>query len=916
MTEIKYEYNGIEYDPFANNNRNIEELGNIYKNEISIFKQICPNAWRICKGIFSYEEDLLIDKKIFTKLYIDLDTIDNTKLQETNECVNQWFYDHKPNVLINPTKEYLKKISANGQKFKVLVGCPGVGKSAFLRHLTQVVCPSKIDNFLCVKIDLNASIKDVHLVQKNAFAEIHDQLDKFNNTLTSNDNLASRLLESCKHYNTVLVVDNIDNRDYPQNETETFRVFLNLYNSLKTRLENENNCSMFNITFIVPMRRLTYSTFSESGNLFDRNIASIDLLSAPPLDEILNKRIEFLLEVFSKNDKSDEDSDGVHIIKYKDKTVNIKCLTRDEQFRLICEAFKSISHSSYFYIGSITLGNIRASIRIFIKYIFSPAFNHSGFGNYLHEIFNPNSKNNISINPFPTHPHDIARHIYRNTNLQLRKYDFLSKENLFDCNRINWQNYLIKTRVIQYLSIKTNRNFDDSMTIEDLIRIFVSIGYDKKIIITALRSLVKNRIAITPTLKHHRIYAGSKEKIHIGTLGRYALKGLIPEIGYMEACLFSIPIDINPNEINKLYNRPYSFLFTAKLLCNLAICEKTEEEVCTHKGQRAQETLQRIKGKSQLWRTIQIEHKDTLKKIIKTKNDKFKKGVYKALQEYNHIDKQLDNISIKIFTSSNINYSELADNIVTSCIDSENGFYNYPKRTGRTWWVQAINQVQENSQHSFGVEAFIEFNGIKGGCFFNALSNDHPQAIANFDSVAIKTITHSFSEILDSYSIGLISINISSEFLSKTFPKNFQPIIQRIADHKNVVLELPDSLKVNKISMKNLEYVFDTLGKKKQIAIDDIGGLGANTLHYCPEQEYQNFRFFKIDYKFFQALYKYNKNRLKEILLHNYDLFCKKHSSNMVIEGIETNSHLTFIQETLPTETGRILAQGFHINPL
>lgn len=885
-------------------------------------KIILGAAWQVISPFFSSGSDEFLSRSRYSDFYIDLDGVAKKSLDDANECMNKRFYQENLAFYANkifqltegPTTtfyNYLVNSSAPIRRV-LLVGCPGVGKTSFIRHIRTKI-ERNSDEILFLELELN----DLRAsrIRERFFDELAAALQSTNQTKKSEEDLITQLLSMPPQQSIYIAFDNIDKWASPEEQRDAIHEINELYSRLQKRI-NDYNKPTPALTFIAVMRRMTLARFISPHDFNRANDIDIYLLPSPPLSDVISKRVQYIQK--SKGDIVNRLSPIDVELDHRQFKLPIK-IKPEQQIQLLCDYFRWLHKDTHNYLVTASLGNIRASRNILIRHLFSFKTDETHLFYYVLQKLGvglaPSQYSYSNYNP-KLYRHDLLRSIYAMSEVELRSLtEFFSAEKVYsiqDCSTPD--SLLVKTRIYQAINhIDNNLAGSQGPKISDVISCVAQLGYATDLIISAIRSLLVNRLLATKDMEPGTIHREQTDTVFVSAVGKSFFDNLFYDLGYLEATLGFIPfLQKTTNDLK----RPNVFVKCAEIVQLIAAAESIEEKRCkTSLG--AFDALQRVTNGNKIHSILRSSIYATFDAIEKSHStesiyrDDYKQAIFKARSLLNSLESFLVLLNDKP--------------LPLQCMPSEIA-RNYIRR-----YTSPLGAVMSNSSVEklcniepillaagyrrstvIGAELFFKADEVRAGAIFSGISHD-PALAASFDLVAIRTLLALAPDIKIKNKLAFATINIS-----KALFENYamlSEVTEKVSLSNWMVMELPDATN-DLLSFELCEKTFLTT---QQLAIDDLFGQSNSTATYFQSGEKLSLcKLIKIDHVFFHANFSNNKSSLREIIIRLLEK-CKRLDQFLVIEGIESLDHLKYLYEIdkfhyQKYKDNRLCAQGYYIN--
>jgi predicted type IV restriction endonuclease len=428
----------------------------------------------------------------------------------------------------------------------LIIGDVGVGKTTFLKNLMLVTASAFEQDTIYIHIDLGYSatmhgiLNDIildeientlysnHNIDINelsfVYAVYHSDLVKFRRSIdfdendpnsekkflrskigTRRDNHIKKSIEHIKrsmHKNTIIFIDNADQRSDEIQE----KAFL---------ISQEINRD-WDITVFITLRPDTYYRTSKRGALSGYH-SQIFTISPPRLDMVINKRIEYALEIVSgsKQELAADVHYNLNNIKYLLNVLK-DSLKRNKDLNELLE--------------NISAGNIRKALDYIKQFLGSAHVDTEKIVNIY-----------ISEGEYIIPTHEMIRSIiYGN----YRDYDPNSSVifNLFDIQEWGYKNHFLNLLILNYVHDEGKTLKDGFIEKESLVINMGKLGFSfDNISKTIIRLISKNLLDIGVTSSSREDILINNQ-LRITTLGLYHTKRLVFTFNYMDAVIYDTPI--------------------------------------------------------------------------------------------------------------------------------------------------------------------------------------------------------------------------------------------------------------------------------------------------------------------------------------------------------------------------------------
>ena len=455
-------------------------------------------------------------------------------------------------------KEFAKKSSKLGTgSMMVLLGGIGSGKSTFIHRFFKVVI-AKRENHLWFYIDFRNAPLDSDEIENFIFDKMYDEYLR-----NYKDNLSNILydisfkvdesdrkeffkslfnLSTYLRFSTTIIIDNIDQHEIKFQE----KIFLTAHH-IKDTLKTLT---------ILALREETFVNSTKIG-VFDAYYIQKFHISSPNFLSMIIKRINFTIKLINY---TEENVPKENLIKYL-IVIKESLGKKNKQSRHLVE-----------FIDSVSVGNMRESLRMFNNFIVSGNTN-------IKEIFYKYDT---------TGSYQLAYHQFLKS-IMLGEYRYYAQDrshimNVFDFDYSLTDSPFNVLRLLRYLDYRSNKRSEIGsgyVQIDELIKIFESVSIKKEVVIDSLLRLSGFNLIEFDNQSRTDIKSAIYAKITAS--GKYYLENIIKEFVYLDSILIDTPISglncfedlrksVNDTDLDKRISRTSIFL---KYLCE---CEKTEHQ--------------------------------------------------------------------------------------------------------------------------------------------------------------------------------------------------------------------------------------------------------------------------------------------------------------------------------------------------
>ncbi|MEO5333793.1 MAG: hypothetical protein H7839_17410, partial [Magnetococcus sp. YQC-5] len=548
------------------------------------------------------------DKTTFKKTYVVIDEVPEDELKSYfTDCLVKYFEETMhAEALYTPWASFKNMIIRNANSttrepmFWVLVGCPGIGKSSLIRYFIDNIheLKSKVTPQISISSsDFNTGEFDTTDVQDGILSSISSELS-INAFCSSNDRIKSIVRES-KEKIIIHIVDNVDRQGKMAVELKILEAVIQVQSELRAcRAKTEGVFNGFT-AIIISVRR---STFLQTYGLrlFSLESVSIGILPPPPLIRTFKKRLILIKEEINQ-DNIDESIKIDGIISGTDYNASLT-INIDRSVEILEKIFINMDEGARRYLNIITLGNVRAQLRIMIEFLRTNVLTKTPLMQWVLEALTktkPFSSDSSNLQSKPIKRHHIIQALDEFQPLNIAKQDFIADENLLACFPDNkaidyaaWSCYLVKIRILQYLLLNGDNDIGNGGYLKNLYNSFNMIGYPYHILSAALEDLSESRLIMIRGQDSHWIHPESPAMLVITSVGEYYYKELLLELTYVSVkfgdCL--LPKNFykdNPSNI---------FLQTVAYLGILKKMEAAEAAVSKILGESSEKFLNKLQG--------------------------------------------------------------------------------------------------------------------------------------------------------------------------------------------------------------------------------------------------------------------------------------------------------------------------------
>lgn len=899
----------------------------------------------------------------FESIYKPLERFTVNQLERyTNDCFSKEFIENaNAEVLTRPNDSYKNIIESNirhgnyNPQLRFLIGCPGVGKSSFIRFFKNSVVPNLETNGIpvhCSESFFNVGAQSCIESTNQILGSIEKSLSIPNGGDTSETVRLDKIGNECNKKIVVHFVDNLDLIPDPEVVIHIIKRAMSLHEQLRRRQMDSPAGSTGFSMIIISMRKLTFQKLFRSG-ILDAEFAAIDLLPPPPSADVFKIRLRHITSLIS-DDLRKHTKKTIHVSHDTDwqKEARVKSgemihraiisgkengkeyrleLGLDQASTIMHHILSSLSLEAEEYLHAITHGNVRAQMWLVLALTKTVSLTATKpVKLILRAMLKLSSK--IPEGPHVTLPQILMalrelppgimgtndsiceENIFENSPPD---FDTVQKEHWWGENN-GWWHYLVKVRILQYLHKTKSR--DTGISVSKLCLELAKLKYPHEAVVTALRSFSDNRIINSDFANKSLIDPSSKKRIVISPVGEYIYNILIHNHAFAILEITKCPLDFNIKDVED----NNSYLPSIRFLELFKVMETTEEIIAQRIGMT--DHLLQIRGHEPFWKRMHNAWFEPLRKIGKSvlnrkstqKNHSYSM-IQAAISRFDNIPKLPDN---------ELGFEVKCDDVPSrckSCLDkmcyNEGNPQHYENPyTKRFYRVEYINHLRPDKiQETKGAEIFymqaptparicdkkvppreclkMTIDGCTAGEIFRLLSRSGLDCGKTIDQIFIHHLKGIASEALNSEGLDFVTMNISSEVLEDT--ENIDDLlIQFLLENENVHLEFPESPDSPKKYRDSFNKFKKTLsGKKKKIILDDVGGKGsyASQLHSDDEQK----RFIsaqKLDYIFFQSFFEEEHRNFLEQKIITLSSITEEFNQFLVVEGVEEDDHLEFLK--------------------
>ncbi|MBF0272875.1 MAG: AAA family ATPase [Magnetococcales bacterium] len=850
---------------------------------------------------------------------------------EINDCYVDYFkYLLQLKRLKNPVDTFTNMITSPlllNEKI-IMAGCPGTGKSSLINHLSRtlniestIISSSNFDNF-------NSTNKNE--IMDRILNEIESETET-----KSQGNIHNRIRQLQKIKDKKIILHFIDNIDRTRNTPVEQLVFETAFN-LHDSLIQKDTINSTKWIFVISLRRSTlFQLFVDQKSEFVRKAHKIFLLPPPPLAEVFEKRLA-AMEIYAHKFIHNNPVIAKVRIEHEGREYHVE-ITRKDAFLLLKQFMNNLDEEAYAYLHNITLGGVRSQLRIFPEILKTKSFSESRISiaiiGLIKDVYCKTKTYDNQINEKITQK-DI---IYALDGFPFaildNNLDFICDQNLFDNLQSNdhnddfsntihtknekyktrprWQNFLVKIRILQYLTIKYSRLIDEDSgeCLTSILYQFQKIGYDEKDITLALISLINSRLVLSTDLRGKNIRYNKLEHIVVSPLGTYYMEKVLDSFAYYETIVAHCPVNFQILG-NFGTKRRYSSYHVAEMIRIIQLAETTEEFYAT---------------RNEGIHLLNMIRKEYLWKEMKNLWYTVSKGFYRDNESDNkgrEILKKLPIMGYDFDTSYKVD--EQCKKCLSLLLRTDPARFRNPYHCD-SWRKENINLIKPEQEQTIGYELFfmlkigdtkplldgypdcentfcsagsiIEKIRFLGGERFNGTSVANN--LLNLDKIFIKTLFKTAEKLCsENNHIRFLSINLAQETFESQ--KNIEITLNQLTNEtscRKIIFEIPEEHNPSQFvhSISKIISIFHE-DQTLKIGKDDILSKKATaTEHYYTKDIMRHVAFEKLDWETFQQMHDDLEmhKRLADVILGR----CKamqEHGGYFVVEGVQER-HMEFI---------------------
>ncbi len=233
------------------------------------------------------------NKDMLRQCYVNVEKLPDTCLTAFRSYCMRLLPERSNNahqVLSRPVTDFIEKLRpwGNSPAMRILVGCPGVGKSTFLYYFFDYYEKYFSENDIAVIImDLHAiSDGDIHFLYQSIYRVL--QLKKLTSSDIANPTahqVVNEIISVVANRKLIIVFDNIDKCESFNGETALLKEILKISSELREQQ---------NVKIIVSIRKITVHLHSHN-ELFSRMRLHYDYIPAPPINIVLINKMSYIM---------------------------------------------------------------------------------------------------------------------------------------------------------------------------------------------------------------------------------------------------------------------------------------------------------------------------------------------------------------------------------------------------------------------------------------------------------------------------------------------------------------------------------------------------------------------------------------------------------------------------------------------
>ncbi|MBF0458268.1 MAG: AAA family ATPase [Nitrospirae bacterium] len=863
---------------------------------------------------------MISNKEMLRKCYVNVETLSSACLMAVeNDCrrINAEMSDDTHQLLYRPVTELLEKYIPweISSPMRILVGCPGVGKSTFLCYFFS------FHEEYFKDAGISTIIMDLHRIRKDDINSLYQRIYRAlqGKGLTSSNiadptknQVITELINVVTTNKLIIVFDNIDKSDSFDDETALLHEILQLSSELAP-----------NVKFIVSIRKITIHLHSHTEP-FLRMKPNCDYIPAPPVNIVLQKRMSYIMTAITIKPQT---------LLYNDGPKTVSIATSDKHKRVFEYLPGALDEEVNDYLYFLSSGNLRIMLE---KYFATVTSNHMNgtvlFRALVGAKFDSHGKRAFDFSDFfyvtcRDNREFFVEDNFCDFNLSKSKIVLL---NIFDNTEKNcWYNNLIRYMILRYI-------YDNAATPVQLRTIFDKfrrLGFEPCSISICLTAFIHANLIRTNHFNTILIDSESTDKVVCTMAGRYYIDRLVKSIEYVEMMQFSTmsshivkgfpkkdALDryrgksLLPDFVNYLYNEE---LIAEAAISNLYDYETFRELIKDN-----------VSGFSDMIRTSCetdirriIQKKKTAEKAsreeIETKQMKILEQIIMRLKEKvvrPTTERLLERLKEHKSTQVPATPLIVARQIIDSYYAENRGMNDI-----NVLKMEAILRLTSNGLVNHGYEVlFRGYYGVTGGEIFATLAGNK-DTLKKLDFILLRTVNGLLSTIAAA-PMRCVSVNLSDALIEDTalchhvLGELVKTVTSRLCNFE-LVIELPETLEV-----RNIKKAKDIMNKFTMFkyALDDFF-----TRHSIHKQLYEDvpdrIHWLKVDHNVFQDHYESERDHLSaSITALIEDIQSHNLSACVVVEGVEKgkkgDEHKDFLREIIRT-TGfdRLYIQGFGV---